>query len=131
MTNEKINWKQLAILKFVIGGLLVIVGVMGGLEALKNLWSFRGIPSIGILPIVFQLLWAFGNSALLLVGLLYLQQGKILLKPLHEANDSKQYNKNKRRATVLVIIILVMSLAILLMNYLSAKELVQFLGRYR
>ena len=130
MSITRTNWKPLAILKLVVGTILVLVGVMGCLEILKNIWFLSGNPNIGFYIISNQLLWAFGNSALLLIGILYLQQGRILLKSRHRLVDSTNFNTSNKRANFLIAVVMIIALALLSMVYINTKEYVEILSRY-
>ena len=130
MTNEKLNWKPLGVLKYVIGSILILVGIMGSLEALKNLIGFRGNTNVGFYILAHQLLWAIGNGILLLIGSLYLQQGRIILKPLHTIKDSSKIHTSNKRANLLIVLILLIALALLTMFYLSSKEHLEFINSY-
>lgn len=123
--------KPLGILKYVIGTTLIAIGVMGGLESLKTIWSMIGNSTIGFGHIAYQLLWLIGNAALFLLGIIYFQQATILTKSYHQEKDALSYNKSQLRSNILILLTLVISLIILFMSYLSAKELVDFLTRSR
>jgi len=130
MLNNEKDWKGLGVLKYIVGGILILVGIMGGLDSFVIIWKSRGNAVIGISPVTYQLWWMIGNGALLLLGILYIQQGKILTQKVHLGADVVKYKVSLQRSNLLILITLAISLVIIVMAYLSAKELVEFISRY-